>query len=293
MLNKPFIRMVALSLFAFFAACDGGIPMPDTSGDPKNYEETEIKLVISDPGSSSDELAFSIDFVSYRITCPASGTVPYDDSIDLSGSFEIIEDTNPPVWALFTSLPPSMCTISMWVFYEDEVICSGSQALPINPNASSSAPNEVNIVLECVLSVNPPSGDLQVEGSFDVVHGNFCPQLVWLGAIPSVFDPGDPGVTRIETYSFDVDETCGQNCDPKICDFGANPPTCTPGPDNGLKSTLSATAGHGTFGDVNALDTTYACDPLFPGPTEICVLASDGDLECDQTRCVTIVCPGP
>ncbi|MGB8330440.1 MAG: hypothetical protein WCE62_09960 [Polyangiales bacterium] len=293
MLVQPFIRMVALSCIALSVACDGSIPVADKFADPDNLEDTEVKLVISDPNSSPDELAFSIDFVSYRITCPASGGVPYDDSIDISGSFEIIEDSDPPVWALFTSLPPTRCTISMWVFYEDEIVCSGSQALPIAAKGSSSAPNEVTIVLECMLSVNPPSGDLDIIGAFDVVHGNFCPQLVWLGAIPTVFDPGDPGVARIETYSFDVDDTCGQNCDPKICDFSANPPTCTPGPDTGLVSTLTATAGHGAFGDVHGSDTTYTCDPLFPGPTEICVSASDGDLECDQTRCVTIVCPGP
>jgi cysteine-rich repeat protein len=39
------------------------------------------------------------------------------------------------------------------------------------------------------------------------------------------------------------------------------------------------------------LDTTYACDPLLPGPTEICVLVSDGDNDCDRMRCMTIVCP--
>jgi cysteine-rich repeat protein len=89
----------------------------------------------------------------------------------------------------------------------------------------------------------------------------------------------------------DLDNTCGQNCDPQTCDFTANPPACTPAPNPGLSSTLTAPAGNGSFGDVTAVDTTFACDPLLPGPTEICVLVSDGDTDCDQTRCITIQCP--
>jgi cysteine-rich repeat protein len=97
---------------------------------------------------------------------------------------------------------------------------------------------------------------------------------------------------NIQTRSFDEDGTCGQNCDPQTCDFTTNPPTCSPAPGPfSLTSTLSAPAGNGTFGDVSALDTTYACDPLFPGPTEICAVASDGDNDCDQMLCITIICP--
>jgi len=176
----------------------------------------------------------------------------------------------------------------LWVFYEDEVICSGSQVLKIYEDGNLLTPNKADVVLECYLSVNPPSGRADIDGTFDFVHGNWCPQVFWLGWYPSP----DPLVMNIQTRSKDVDNSCGQNCDPQTCDFTTNPPTCSPDPGPyAFTSMLSAPAGNGTFGDSLALDTTYACNPLLPGPTEICVLVSDGDNDCDRMRCMTIVCP--
>ncbi|MGB5695436.1 MAG: hypothetical protein WBM46_07295, partial [Polyangiales bacterium] len=278
--------MVVLSCIAFSAACSGSTP-----GEVESHNDTrptEVDLVISDPATAPEQLAMLIDFVSYRITCPDSGLTPYDDAVDIAGNFEATVDASPAVWTLVTNLPLSLCTISMWVFYEDEVICSGSQAIPILDAGNPSAPSKVNIDLVCTLSVIPPNGDLDIDGTFNLVHGNYCPQLFWLGAFQA---PAGPTVMNVETSSFDLDNTCGQNCDPQVCDFGANPPTCAPGPDNGLTSTLFAPAGNGIFGDPNGSSTTYTCDPLFPGPTEICVLVSDGDNDCDQMRCLTIDCP--
>jgi cysteine-rich repeat protein len=277
--------MVLLSSIALSAACDSGAP-DATPGNPVSAD-TEINLVISDPDTAAEELAMLIDFVSYRITCPASGLTPYDDSVDLTGNLEAVVDANPAVWQLVTDLPLSQCTITLWVFYEDEVICSGWQSMPVLDDGDPSAPNKVNIALECSLSVIPPSGDLDVDGNFDLVHGNYCPQLFWLGAVPTA----DPSEFTVQTSSMDIDNTCGQNCDPQTCNFSSNPPTCTPAPDPGLSSTLFAPAGNGAFGDPNALNTTYACDPLLPGPTEICVRVSDGDVDCDRLRCLTIECP--
>lgn len=274
--------MVVLSCIALSAACDGaGIQMDEPLGN------TELTFVIADPDSEPDELAFSIDYVSYRINCPSSGEAAYDDSVTINGSFEVVDDGTPPIWELVTDLPPAMCSVTLWVFYDDEVVCSGSQSMQVIEDGDPSTTNKFNIVLECSLSVNPPSGDATFDGSFDFVHGNYCPQLFWLGSYPST----DPFVMNIQTSSIDVDTSCGQNCDPQTCDFTTAPPVCTPGPDNGLTSTLSAPALKGSFGDVTASDTIYTCDWLYPGPTEICVLVSDGDLECDQTRCVTIDCP--
>jgi cysteine-rich repeat protein len=289
MLARPFVRTVVLSCIALSAACDGGSQEAAIEGD------TEINLVISDPATAPEEILLLIDFVSYRITCPDSGLTPYDDSVDLAGNFEVDATRDPPIWELVTSLPPSNpndppseCVISLWVFYEDEVICSGSQLLDIVEGGDPSTDNKADVVLECNLSVKPPSGDADIDGSFDFVHGNYCPQVFWLGSYPSP----DPLVMNIQTRSLDVDGTCGQNCDPQTCDFNTNPPTCSPAPDPGMvTSTLSAPARNGTFGDANALDTTYACDPLLPGPTEICVLVSDGDNDCDRMLCMTVVCP--
>jgi cysteine-rich repeat protein len=192
----------------------------------------------------------------------------------------------------------------LWVFYEDEVICSGTEALEIVEDGSLLAPNKVNIVLECNLSVNGPSGDLNVDGSFEFINGNYCPKLNWLGAVPTVLPAALPLETTIEVSAFDPDSTCGLNCDPQTCDLTQNPPLCTASPDPGFKTRLFAPAGHGSLDPDVAMgmtpmqggtpidaQATYTCNPLFPGPTEICVIASDGDNDCDQMRCITVICP--
>jgi len=277
--------MVMLSCIAPSAACAGGVPI-DPVDDPDN--PTEVNLLISDPDAPGGEILALIDFVSYRISCPASNLTPYDDSVDLVGNFEVVATADPPVWELLTNLPASMCAITLWVFYEDEVICSGTQTMNVTENADASTTNKFNIVLECVLSVNPPSGDVDIDGEFNLVHGNYCPRLFWLSAVATA---GNPAVFDVESIFLDEDNGCGLNCDPQTCDFAQNPPVCSPAQDPGLTSVLSATAGNGTFADPNAMVTTYTCDPLFPGLTEICVTVSDGDIDCDQTRCETVTCP--
>ena len=289
--------MVVLCCIAFSAACNGG-SQAETVGPSDN---TEVNLLISDPEMAAEELALFIDFVSYRITCDNNPTLtPYDDSVALSGQFETTVDSNLAVWQLVTDLPLSDCAIALWVFYDDEVVCSGSEALSIVPDDDLLAPNKVNIVLECNLSVSGPSGDVEVDGSYEFIHGNYCPKLNWLGALPVAVDPLE---MTIEASGFDVDSTCGLNCDPQTCDFTQNPPLCTAAPDPGFSATFTAPAGSDSFDAPFATGTpmtggtpidaqsTYTCDPLLPGPTEICVLLSDGDNDCEQMRCITIQCP--
>ena len=295
MLRKPFICMVVLSSIAFSVGCGGTEPSVRADG------RTEVDLVISDPTTAPEELALLIDFVSYRITCPASGLTPYDDSIDLAGNFEVDYSSTTPIWELTTNIPLASCVITLWVFYEGEVVCTGTDSLLVVEDDNPLAPNKANVVLECNLSVNTPSADLDIDGSFEFIHGNYCPKLNWLGALPV---EGAPLEMTIETSAFDVDSTCGLNCDPQTCDFTQNPPLCTAAsPDPGFSSTVIAPAGYGSFDAPTATGTpmtggtpidaqsTYTCDPLFPGPTEICVTVSDGDNDCDQMRCITIICP--
>lgn len=287
-------RVVVFTLIACGVACNDTEPSVDGSG---INGTTELNLVISDPANAQEELTTLIDFVSYRIRCLDSGLAPYSDGVDLAGSFQANLSVDPPVWQLVTDLPPSECTISLWVWYEDEVICQGNETVNIVEDGDPTTVNKVNIVLECNLSVRGPSGDVDIDGGFDFINGNYCPKLFWLSAIPPTVAPAVPPVTTIETSAFDPDDTCGLNCDPQTCDFTQNPPVCTAGPDPGFSTTLIAPAGKGSFGTAVGtgnpveFDTTYTCDPLFPGPTEICALASDGDNDCDQMRCITIECP--
>lgn len=293
MYSKPFIRLVLLSCVALAVSCgdsefDGS---KDGPPDTEPIANTEVSLIIADPDSNPDELAFSIDRVSYRIVCPDSGLTPVDDSVDIAGEFGVVEDTDPPIWQMATDLPPSFCTISMWVFHEDEVVCNGSEGLPIVDDGDPTTTNQFSLVLICSLSTNTDSGDLELEGTFEEVIGNSCPRLIWMNAVPTTFGPGSLPIASVEVYAIDPDGTCGNNCDPQTCDFSSSFPVCTPGPDPGLVTTFTTTSGEGTFGDPNASDTTYTCDPAFPGPTEVCVSASDGDVECVRTRCIDILCP--
>jgi hypothetical protein len=53
-------------------------------------------------------------------------------------------------------------------------------------------------------------------------------------------------------------------------------------------TTLSATSG--SFDDVNSEEATYMCSSFGEEVIEICVTASDGEAECDQTKCGDIHC---
>jgi hypothetical protein len=55
-----------------------------------------------------------------------------------------------------------------------------------------------------------------------------------------------------------------------------------------LVTTLDATSGY--FEDLHASVTTYMCDEFGVEDVELCVTASDGDEECDQTECGTVNC---
>jgi len=293
--SRDLRRSCLLLCVVLLAGCSG------ESGPSGAIGTAEVNLDIVHPNSDSSAEGFNVDRVDYRITC--AGTVPgslpippadttganydYDDSVDMSGAFEIVDTGTPPVWQAVMDLPPGDCTMTLTVWDGDEIACIGYETLTIVEDTQT----KYDITLVCTLSVDFPDGDLGVDGTLDFIDGNYCPRLIWLGADPTVLGPVLPAVTNIQTYSFDPDNQCGENCDPQICDASVNPPVCTAAPDPGLISTFFAPSGAGTFGDPNAFDTTYTCDPLFPGPTDLCALASDGDIECDKIRCLTIVCP--
>ena len=95
---------------------------------------------------------------------------------------------------------------------------------------------------------------------------NECPSISELTVEPEVIAEGETATVRVS----------------------AEDPDDNPGP---LVTTLHAIAG--TFADPHALETTYSCDPAIGGPIEICVVASDGDDDCEVYLCTTVVCPGP
>jgi len=260
---------------------------------------TQIELTIgNDQGPTSAELAFPADRVDYRITCTGTvpgtapippdstgGNVTYDDSVDVSGSFEIVDGQNPPVWTTVEDLPPGPCTVALAVYRNGSVVCDGSDAFTVLENGTTM----VHINLLCSLSIDLGDGTIGTSGAFQFGFGNECPKIFNFSAQPNIVPAGQTS-TLIQTIAQDLDGTCGANCDPQTCDT-ANPPNCTPGPDNGLSTQLSAFVG--TFDDPSASLTNYHCDPAFPGPVEVCVTASDGDLDCDKKQCIQVVCPDP
>lgn len=260
---------------------------------------TEITLTIgNDVGPTSEEQAFEIDRVDYRITCAgtAPGSLPippdgsggdyaYDDSVDISGQFEAMEPGNPAIWYVVTSLPPGPCTVTLLVTRNDEVVCSGDRTFTV----SADEVTKLNIAMICSLSIALPDGSGDNGGAFQFDIGNECPKLFEFSAHPRIL-PTDQLTTTIQTVARDLDGTCGNNCDPQTCDT-SNPPVCTPGPDLGLVTTLSSSSGLGEFDDANSDLATFSCDPFFPGGYEICVTLSDGDIDCDKRKCITVVCP--
>ena len=220
MIRKPLIGLVVLWCVALGHACtnqDGSIAVGNT----------EIDLVLESPGGGQ---RLEVDAVQYRITC--LGTSPDADPIELSGSFEVDGAADPPVWETVTDLPPTFCTMNLLVYDGGRVVCSGSDSLDVSDNGDPSSTNEFNVVLLCNLSSDKPSGRVRVDGTFDVVVGNVCPSLVWFNAIPSVVDVADvPQATDVQYRAFDHGSTCGDNCDPQVCD-DAIPRTCVPSPFN-------------------------------------------------------------
>jgi hypothetical protein len=294
--------------------------------------------------------------------------LPYNDSVDISGAFEVVDTRVPPVWQAVMDLPPGDCTITLSVWEDDEVVCVGSQTLAILEDQTTL----YDIVLVCSLSIDTPDGMADVDGDFFFITGNLCPKLYVLNAIPSEIDVN--GRTEIQYRAKDPDNGCGNNCDPQSCTT-ANPPVCSPYPSNindpvcnpflggnpnapecldgshaGLVCTIAAfplalppgTPG-GTFispadgttpvGPVLPvnLNTTsgipglilpglggpagtnaenspaypglpsvsgalpplvYRCDWSLVGPVVIYLVCSDGDLECDQSKQITVQCPG-
>ena len=247
------LRLVALLCAALVAACVGG-----TEGGPTG--NTELNLDIVNPGGTGGELGFSIDRVDYRITCAGNpgGPIPdadtsgtpyaYDDSVDISGAFEVVDTRAPPVWQAVMDLPPGNCRITLSVYEDDEIVCVGSQTLLILEDGTT----KYDIVLVCSLSIDLPDGMADVDGTFEFITGNVCPKLYVLNAIPTdvVSTVSSPaGQTEIQYRAKDPDNTCGNNCDPQTCDF-SNPPVCMPYPSN-----INDPACNSLFGgDPNSVD---------------------------------------
>ncbi|HSN81769.1 MAG TPA: hypothetical protein VLS88_04275 [Polyangiales bacterium] len=245
------VRTAALLLALLAAAC--------TESSMVSTGNTELNLDIVNPGGTSGELGFSVDRVDYRITCagtaPGSQPIPpadtngadyqYDDSVDISGAFEVVDTRVPPVWQAVMDLPPGACTVTLSVWEDDEIVCVGSQTLAIAEDATT----KYDIVLVCSLSIDTPDGMADVDGTFEFITGNVCPKVYVLNALEFApfTAPGFESGAEIQYRAKDPDNSCGNNCDPQSCTTD-NPPVCTPYPSNIQDPNCNSAAG----GDPNS-----------------------------------------
>ena len=144
-----------------------------------------------------------------------------------------------------------------------------------------------------------------------------------------VLPPPNPPLagTGCQVRFRDGDSSCGAGCDPQSCvPNGSAGLTCTPGPDPGVSTTVTCTdawldcEGDGTpdasctfTGDTEG--TLGQQPPSFPGvpgdggffvtcippglgglsgAVATCVaVTTDGDVDCDKTKTIELICPGP
>ena len=245
MRSRDLARLVALLCVLLSVGC---------SNEQSGAVSTQVNLDVVHPNAAAGSLGFTIDRVDYRVTC--EGTTPgdfpippadttgadygYDDTVDISGAFEIVDTRIPPVWQATMGLPPGECTMTMSVYDEDEVVCIGWRTLTI---VDDGTPQKFDITLVCSLSVDLPSGGLNADVSFEFVVGNLCPRLYSFMAIPSTVDiSAIPPRTRVEYRTIDPDATCGNNCRPEVC-TADQPPVCTPSPYNPADPRCNPTLG--------------------------------------------------
>ncbi len=126
--------IVCTGLFASCAHSEGAVG------------NTELTLTIGDGfGAQPGEAAFDADRVDYRIAREGSdpGSFPiflpgsdgsdhvYDDAIDISGSLEIVDAQDPPVWVTIMDLPAGDCIASLSVYRNHSIVCQGSRAFAV------------------------------------------------------------------------------------------------------------------------------------------------------------------
>ena len=211
-------------------------------------------------------------------------------------------DTATGTWTGLAELPPGSCSVQLrGRDAGGEVLCSAD--VPFSVEAVSA--NQVVVSLVC------PYGRVTVPE----LRFNYCPDLLGLRC-----DDVDPltASTTCEVRFHDRDNTCDRSCDPQSCVTAPNGLTCTPGPDPGVSTTVRCPdaildcTGDGAPDESCSFDARtsdaspdgmaelvasffVACAPRSPDEAESALttcaaVATDGDMDCDRTRLVTIDC---
>lgn len=188
----------------------------------------------------------SVDRVNYEVT-GGSLVTPLSGELAVEGNV---------VSATISNIPEGIgYLLSLTAYAQGEKLCEGvSESFDIVAGETT----QVDVTLNCGVAVPQPSGNAQVNGSFEIVQGNACPLLHSVSAIPLQNAAG----AQLEIVASDPD---------------------------GSELSYSWTASAGSFDDPSSSKPVYLCGPA-TGPQSISVLLSDGTSSCDVVAAVEVDC---
>ena len=189
-------------------------------------------------------------------------TISGSDFSDIVGTLPVVDNRQPPVWALITNIPAGTNrTITLRAYDPSgNVICEGSATVDVIEDQTV----KVTIQLDCGTTPEDHRGDVEVDGDFNVISQNLCPVLHSTYVGPEQVASGG---------SVDVEVVAGDG---------------VPGDPEGGALTYAWSATSGSFADPTASHTTYTCD--VDGTQAVSVTVSDGDPACDQTVTLEVTC---
>ncbi len=270
-------------------------------------ESIKLRAIIQSTGPSP------VVAVEYTISCLVEDELGLPEATRLEGTLAPphgaaakigMLDMYRATWAALVDLPRGSCSIQLRGRDDDgEVVCTVDVPFSVVANTVT----QVIVPLEC------PSAGFPSTREFNV-----CPDLLAFRC-----DELDPSTERaICVVSFrDEDQTCRRSCDPQACVASPEGLTCTPGPDPGVSTTIACTEGvlDCTGDGISDSSCTISADtpgtsaegsdslvasfyvacvsppsPETPAPTITCTaIITDGDIDCNETKLVTVRCPEP
>jgi len=299
--SRPVTRLLPLCL-AILMACGTGDG--DTSG---AAEGVELNATVQSWGPLP---ALSVE---YTVSCVHHDGSAMPDEVRLEGNLEPLEarvaktgmlDRERETWVGLLDLPPGLCSMQLRGRDEDgEVICTAELPFSVPANTVT----QVSVLLECASPGYPRDREF-----------NICPDLQTLRC--DELDPLTRSAACLVSFR-DEDQTCGPACDPQTCTVSPAGLSCSPGPDPGVSTIITCydavldCTGDGIADDsctINSdtprtspeVDDTLvgeffvAC--VSPPPAGMAAssatctaLTTDGDVDCDKTKLVTVSCPDP
>lgn len=209
-----------------------------------NVGSVQLTLLVGD--TNIDRLEFTIS--GGPLVDPLTGILAVDDT------------KTPPVWSLIADVPVGTGYTVVLNAKDDagEVICTGSAVFDIIEGQTT----KLNLVLLCDVTPDFPTGDLEIDATFEIIDDNICPIVHYSIVLPTSIPEGTSAVAQV---------------------LASDP--------DGPGVTVSWSAGGGSFGNAGAANTTYSCGTA-TGAQTLTAIVSDGDVDCDKTVELAVTCEG-